>query len=79
MMTNFIFQKSLIFAWIKSIGMNLFVADTLKVSWQDIHFQGHELRELPAPVGYHWSLYIYIYINFILDMDTIKPRNIAAA
>lgn len=27
------------------------------LSWiaQDIHYQGHELRDAPAPLGYHWG------------------------
>lgn len=23
---------------------------------QDIHYQGHELKDSPAPLGYHWKI-----------------------
>lgn len=31
--------------------------------WQDLRYQGKELKETPAPVGYHWSSRIFFRLS----------------
>ena len=47
----------------------LFWCENCVLALQDIQFQGKELRDAPAPLGYHWDgMNLRLFVRFVVEV-----------